>query len=170
MLLLASPNAQSICSAADVVQNVEQIGDVEADIERFAGVVDFELFLRFFLLVVGARYAQAAPGREHPAHASEFFVRQDRRALQRLQEQHAVERDVLLVVRRDDPGVVGKLAVDDLGRELDRAEAKLAPGSRRARCRPASSLSVSSRASSSTALRGSITSRFSSCFATAPLA
>ena len=84
-----------------VVQHVEQVGDVEADVERLAGVVDFELFLGFFLLAVGADDAQAVR-RQHPAHAAELFVGQDGRALQRLQQHHPAERDVLLVVGRDD--------------------------------------------------------------------
>ena len=37
----------------DVVEHVEQVGDVEADVERVALVVDFDFFLRFFLLGVG---------------------------------------------------------------------------------------------------------------------
>ena len=59
MLLFASPKAQSTFSAGDIVEHVEQVGDVEADVERVARIADFELFLGFFLLVVGAEDAQA---------------------------------------------------------------------------------------------------------------
>src|SRR5215216_1586843 len=38
--------------ASHVVQHIEQISDVEPHVERLSRVVDFELFLRFFLLIV----------------------------------------------------------------------------------------------------------------------
>ena len=81
---------------------------------------------------------------EHPAHAAELLVRQDRRALQRLAQQLArSSASCFLWPRRDHALVVGKLAVDDLDtssmvpkrnadlvrRDLDRH--------RRRRCRPA---------------------------------
>ena len=39
----------------DVVQHIEQVRDVEADIERIALVVDFEFFFGFFLFAVRCR-------------------------------------------------------------------------------------------------------------------
>ena len=66
--------------------------------------------------------------------------------------------ELVLVPRRDDAVVVRELAVDHLRDELDRCRSGSAPGSRDARCATSSSLSASSLASSSTVLRGRITS------------
>ena len=46
--------------ALQVVQHVEQIGDVEADVDAIAAVVDFDFFDRFFLVGVGGADLQAA--------------------------------------------------------------------------------------------------------------
>ena len=49
----ASPNAHSTSRARHVVQHVEQVVDVEADVERIACVLHLELLLRLLLLGVG---------------------------------------------------------------------------------------------------------------------
>ena len=56
----ASPKAHSISVAGHVVQHVEQVVDVEADVERVAGVLHFDLLLRLLLLGVGGDDLQAA--------------------------------------------------------------------------------------------------------------
>ena len=68
---------------ADVIQHVEQIGNVETDIERVTAVFNFHFLLCFFLFGIGAGDTQAAAGKQ-PAHAAKFFVGQNRRALQGL--------------------------------------------------------------------------------------
>src|SRR5688572_25016950 len=105
----------------DVGQHVEEVSDVESDIEGLARILDLELLLRFFLLIVSARNSQTVPG-EHPPHAAEFLVGEYRGALERLQQQRAAQDDVLLVVRRNDTRVIRKFPVDDLGRQVDRPE------------------------------------------------
>src|SRR5580765_5160363 len=74
--------------AADVVQHIEQVVDVEADVERVAAIFHFHFLVRLFLLGVGGDDLQAAVG-QHPAHAAELLVRQDCRALQRLAQRLA---------------------------------------------------------------------------------
>src|SRR6266849_7268272 len=107
-----------------VVKHIQQIGNVEADIEGLAVVVDVKLFLGFFLLGVGADDLKAA-GADHPAHATKFLVRKYCSPLQRLLEQQAIQDEVLLVVRRYYPRVVGKFSIDDLRNEVDPREAEL---------------------------------------------
>src|SRR5688572_9299384 len=97
--------------APDVGQHVEEVSDVESDIEGLARVFDLELLLRFFLLIVSARNPQTVP-REHPAHAPEFFVRENCCPLERLQQERAAQGDVFLVVRRNDTGVIRKFPVN----------------------------------------------------------
>src|SRR5205814_2928789 len=84
-------------AARHVIQHVEQIIDVEADVERLAGVLHFELLLRLFLIGIRGDDLQAAVG-EHPAHAAEFLVGQDRRALQRLAQRLALDLQTVLVL------------------------------------------------------------------------
>jgi hypothetical protein len=67
-----------------------------------------------FLLGVGRHDLQAALA-DHPAHAAEFLVRQDRGALQRLAQRLALGLQLVLVAGRDDARVVRELAVDQLG-------------------------------------------------------
>ncbi len=82
------------------------------------------------------------PVAEHPAHAAELLVGQDRGALQRLAQRLALDlRAGSCGPGRDDPRVVGKLAVDQLRYELDRAEAEARPASRTARSLTSSSVS-----------------------------
>jgi len=50
----------STMSLLHVGQRVDQVGDVEADLDGVAAVVDLQLFLGFFLLGVAGRDAQAA--------------------------------------------------------------------------------------------------------------
>jgi hypothetical protein len=76
-LELASLKPHSMVSSERVVQHVEQVGDVETDIERLAIVLDFDLFLRFFLLGVGGHDLQTAVGK-HQANAAELLVGQNR--------------------------------------------------------------------------------------------
>src|SRR3954467_10289826 len=113
--------------ARNIVQHVEQIVHVESDIERIARVVDLELFLGFFLVGVRGNDLQAAVGK-HPAHAAEFLVRQDRGSLQRLAQRFPVGQQLVFVLRWNDARVVGELAVDQLGDELDctKTEGRLA--------------------------------------------
>ena len=76
------------------MQHVQKVGDVEPDIERLAFVRDFQLFLGFLLLAVGADDLQLV-GAEHETHAAEFLVRKNRRALQRLQKLGALKLELL---------------------------------------------------------------------------
>src|SRR5262245_56486969 len=94
--------------ARHVVQYVEQVVDVEADVERVAAVLHLELFLRLFLLGVGRHDLEHALG-EHPAHAAELLVGEDRGARQRLAQRLARGVHLVLVPRRDDPRVVREL-------------------------------------------------------------
>jgi hypothetical protein len=107
-----------------VGEGVDQVGDVEADLDRIAAVVDLELLHRLFLLGVRGGDAQR-PGLEVDAHALELVARQDRSALQALQQRRPAEGDSVLVVLRDDAVVVGELAFDELGDELHSGEREL---------------------------------------------
>src|SRR5437016_158219 len=120
-------------SARDIVQHIEQVVDVKPDIERVAGVLHIELLLRFLLLGVGRHEFQTAL-REHPAHAAEFLVRKDRRALQRLAQGLALRVQPVLVLGRDHARVIRELAVDQLRHHLDRAEAECRLGRRELDC------------------------------------
>ena len=122
-LELASPNANFTRSTVRFDSASSEVGDVEADVERVALVVDGQLFLGLFLLAVRADDLELV-GAEHDAHAAEFLVGQDGGALQRGQELDAVELDVLAWPDRDHAVEVGKLAVDDLAHELDVGEAE----------------------------------------------
>src|SRR6267142_1414951 len=101
------------CTARDVVQHIEQIIDVKPDIERVAGVLHIQLFLRLLLLGVGRHEFQTALC-QHPAHAAEFLVREDRGALQRLAQGLTLRLEPVLVLGRDHARVIWKLAVDQL--------------------------------------------------------
>ena len=103
---------------AHVGQRVDQVGDVEADLDGVAAVVDLELFHRLFLLGVGRGDAQGA-GLDVDAHALELLAGQDGGALQARQQRRAAERDAVLVVLRDHAVVVGELALDQLVRRLE---------------------------------------------------
>ena len=109
---------------AHVGQRVDQVGDVEADLDRVAAVVDVELVHRFFLLGVVGRHAQGA-GLDVQAHALELVAGQDGGALQAGQQRHAAQRDDVLVVLRNHAVVVGELAFDQLGDELHAFKAEL---------------------------------------------
>src|SRR5216110_2463261 len=109
---------------AHVRERVHQVGDVEADLDRVARVVDLELFLRFFLLGIARRNTQGA-GLDVDANAFELLARQDRRALQARQQGRAAERHMVPVVLRDHAVVVGELAFDELGDELHAGKAEL---------------------------------------------
>ena len=119
----ASPNRHSTSLAAHVVQHVEQVIDVEADVQRISLVADLDRLLGLFLLGVGGDDLQAAVG-QHPAHAAEFLVRQDRGAHQRLAQRFAPDRKLVLVPHRNDARVIGKLSVDELRHQFDAAERK----------------------------------------------
>ena len=73
-LLLASPKAHRTVSPLKVVQHIQQIADVEADIERFAIILNLQLFLRLFLLAVIANDAKVIRCQNQP-HAAKFFIR-----------------------------------------------------------------------------------------------
>src|SRR5688572_9691460 len=109
--------------AGYVVEDVQQVVHVEADVERIARVAHLELLVRFFLLGVRRDDLQAAVG-EHPTHAAEFFVGKDRRAQQRLAQRLARRLQAVLVARGNYACVIRKLAVDQLGDEVDGAEAE----------------------------------------------
>src|SRR3989442_4577797 len=109
--------------ARHIVQHVEQVVDIEADVQRIAPIAHLELLLRLFLVGIGRYDLQAAVGQD-PAHAAELFIRQDRRALQRLAQRLALPLHPVLGLRPDDSWLIGKLAVDQLGDELDRPEAE----------------------------------------------
>ena len=57
--------------ALEVVEYIEQIGDVESYIDAVSAVVDFQLFCRLFLVSIGRADLQAAR-RDHAAYAFEF--------------------------------------------------------------------------------------------------
>src|SRR3990172_7910217 len=78
-------------AAVQVVEYVLQIVDVEAYIQRLAGISHVEFLLRFFLFVVAADDLQAAVD-QHPAHAFELLIGEDRSALQGLQQHDPVEQ------------------------------------------------------------------------------
>ena len=77
--------------------DIEQIADVEADVDGVAGVIDFDFFLRFFLLGVGGDQLQAVCRRAH-AHAAEFLVGQNGGTLHRLHQGLAADRHVIFRV------------------------------------------------------------------------
>src|SRR5688500_13956553 len=81
-----------------VVEHVEEVGDVEADVERIAVVVDGEALFGLLLLVVRADDRQRPLG-EHQAHAADLLVRQDCGAIERLHQARALEVDAVLVRR-----------------------------------------------------------------------
>src|SRR5260221_5357491 len=110
-------------AARHIVQHVQQVIDIEADIERIPRVMHFELLLCFFLVGIGGDDLQAAI-REHPADTPEYLVRQDCRPLQRLPQRLALDLQAVLVLRRYDARVVRELSIDQLGDQLDRAEAE----------------------------------------------
>src|SRR6185369_7044994 len=110
-------------SAGHIVQDVEQVIDVESDVERVAGVLHLQLLVRLLLLGVGGHDLQAALS-QHPAHAAELLVREDRGAQQRLAQRLAFDLQPVLVLGRNHAGVIRKLAVDELRHQLDRAEAE----------------------------------------------
>ena len=58
----------------EIIQDIEQIDDIEADIQRFAGVVHDQFFFRLFLLGIAANDAQGIR-RQYPAYTAEFLVR-----------------------------------------------------------------------------------------------
>ena len=79
-----------------VGQRVDQVGDVEADLDRVAAVVDLELFLRLFLLGVASTRCAACRGSMLHAHALELLAGQDGGALQARSSGVAAERDAFL--------------------------------------------------------------------------
>src|SRR6185437_10543146 len=111
------------CGAIDVVEDVEEVRDVESDVERIAVVFHGEPLFGLLLLVVRADDGEGVLG-EHQPHAADLLVGEDRRAVDRLREHGAVERDPVLVRGGDHLLVVGELALDDLRDDLDAAEAE----------------------------------------------
>jgi hypothetical protein len=77
---------------ADVVEDVEQVGDVEADIQRFAAVIDLDFFLGFFLFGVAGNDLEAS-GDSGRGARREIFVGQNRGTQKRMQQ---VLRDSLI--------------------------------------------------------------------------
>ena len=106
-----------------MVEHVQQVRNVEADVERIAAVIDREPFLGFLLLVVGADDGERILG-EDEAHAADLFVREDRGAVERLRERAALQRDLVAMPRRDHLLVIRELALDDLRDDVDIAEGK----------------------------------------------
>ena len=74
------------------------------------------------LLVIGERDIQAVG--PIIQRTRELLVRQDRCALQRLEEIGALDRESLLVIGRHHPRVIRELAVDDLGGQHHATEGK----------------------------------------------
>ena len=70
--------------AFEVIQYIQQIGHVEADIDAVAVVIDFDFFDRFFLIGVGGTHLHAARC-DHATNAFEFIASHDRCTLQRAQ-------------------------------------------------------------------------------------
>src|SRR5450830_96488 len=110
--------------AFQVVQHVQQVRHVEADVDIVATVVDFQFLDGFFLVRVGGRDLQRA-GADDAAHALELIARHDGGALQGAQQLVAADGEVVLVALRDHARVVGELALDQLGDQFDVREAQL---------------------------------------------
>src|SRR5471030_1123438 len=110
--------------ALEVVEHVEQVGDVEADVDAVAAVVDFKFFDGFFLVGVGRADLHAARGHD-AAHALELVAGHDGGALQRAQQLIAADGEFVFVALGDHPRVVGELALDQLGDQLDVGEGQL---------------------------------------------
>jgi hypothetical protein len=80
--------------SVDVVEHVEQITDVEADIDDITGVVDFNFFDGFFLLGLAAiSFRLFSPRTTQP---TEFFVGQNRGALHGLHQRLTANLHVVL--------------------------------------------------------------------------
>ena len=107
----------------NVVERINQVGDIKADFNGFTAVFDFKLINRLFLLGVVAGNAQYVGIKVH-THAFEFFARQNSRALQGGEQRCAPQRNVVRVVFGDDAVVVRELAFNQLGNELHLAKAK----------------------------------------------
>src|SRR5690606_3830763 len=107
----------------DVGQHVQQVADVEADIQRLVAVVDVDFLNGFFLFGVRGRNAQQV-FRQLDPHALELVGGENGSALQAALERLAIDEEVARVLRGDHAGEVGELALDQLGDQLDVAEAE----------------------------------------------
>src|SRR5690606_16191535 len=103
--------------ALQVVQHVEQVGDVKADIDAVAAIIDFDFFHRFFLVGVGGADLQAAR-RNHAAHTLELVGGHDRGTLQRTQQLVAVDGHVVAITLGNHAHVIRELAFHQLGNQL----------------------------------------------------
>ena len=93
-----------------IAQHVHQIADIEAHFQFAALISDFELFARFFLLVVAAQYAEQA-GLQLQAGTAEFFVGQNGGALQRPQKLGASNQENFVVIQRNHAIEIGEFPV-----------------------------------------------------------
>src|SRR3989338_6725079 len=91
---------ESGSAAADVVQPIHQVVDVEADIQWLAVVVGLDFFLRLFLLAIAADNAEVFFS-QHKTHAPEFFIGQYCGALQSLLHYSPLHIEVIVVFRYD---------------------------------------------------------------------
>src|SRR5450830_959008 len=104
--------------AFQVVQDVEQVGDVETDVDGFSAVVDFQFLDGFFLVGVGLADFHAAGG-DDAAHALEFVARHDGGALQGAQKLIPADREVVFISLGDHPRVIREFAFNQLGNQLN---------------------------------------------------
>ena len=116
--------------ARQIGQHVEQIGHVKTDVQRFAGIADFDFLECFLLLRVGAGNPQLAVG-QRLAHAAELLVGQDGDALQSLLQSTAFDQEILLIIGRYHTREIRKLPVDDLAHEFDVLNAEFDLGRRK---------------------------------------
>nr|GEW26933.1 hypothetical protein [Tanacetum cinerariifolium] len=110
--------------ALQVVQDVEQVGDVETDIDAVAAVVDFQLFHGLFLVGIGGADFHHA-GADDAAHAFEFIAGHDGRALQRAQQFIAADREFVGVTLGDHARVIRELAFHQFRDQLDVGKGQL---------------------------------------------
>ncbi len=110
-------------------QRVDEVGNVEADFDDVAAVVDIDFFLRFFLLGVDRGQPQQ-PRFEVDAHAFELVVGQNGHALQRRLQSRALDLQHIAVALGHDALVIGKLAFDELAGEFQpvQGQARLIAG------------------------------------------
>src|SRR5450830_1613604 len=104
--------------ALQVVQHVQQIGHVEADVDRVAAVVDFQFLDRFFLVGIGRADFHAAWG-DDAAHALELVAGHDGGALQGTQQFITADGEVVFVALWNHARVVRELAFHQFRDQLD---------------------------------------------------
>ena len=96
----------------DVTQHIHQVADIETDFEFSALVSDFQLFARFFLLVV-ATYDTQQTRLQEQSRAAEFFIGKNGGTLERTQKLGTGYEENLVIIQRNHAVKVRELAVDD---------------------------------------------------------